>query len=191
MSGGDRKPFDPADAAQREEIRDQLGESAIAMQKQRVLAETQRAHLPSLEQRVAALGFDGDARGLFDLLPLIHVAWADGAIQAGERAMILNLLQIRGLAPQKALLTMEALLEKPPSKPYMEESLAVLREVVGDDAEQAKTIVGLCIVLAEAAGGFLGIFRRIAPEERDMIEKVAAALGEAAQAEFIRQLGKK
>ena len=184
------EPFDETRADAREELRKALDESALEMQRKRVLAETQRAAMPTLQERIAALGFDdADGMKVFDLLPLVHVAWADGTIQQGERAMILNLLQIRGLTPQRAWLTMESLLEKKPSHPYMEESLRVVRELVKDKPAQAKTIVGLCIVLAEAAGGFLGIFRRISAEEKDMIAKIADALGDAAKEEFQRQLG--
>lgn len=190
MSDDPSQPFDESRAKEREELRKSLDESALAMQRKRVMAETQKASMPTLQERIAALGFgDEDGMKVFDLLPLVHVAWADGAIQQGERAMILNLLQIRGLTPRKAWLTMESLLEKKPSNPYMEESLRVLRELVKDKPAQAKTIVGLCIVVAEAAGGFLGIFRRVSPEERDMIAKIADALGDAAKAEFQRQLG--
>jgi tellurite resistance protein len=187
---GEITPFDDSRAEDREELRKSLDESALEMQRKRVMAETQKAAMPTLQERIAALGFgDEDGMKVFDLLPLVHVAWADGEIQQGERAMILNLLQIRGLAPRKAWLTMESLLEKKPSNPYMEESLRVLRELVAEKPAQAKTIVGLCIVVAEAAGGFLGIFRRISAEEKDMIAKIADALGDAAKAEFQRQLG--
>jgi tellurite resistance protein len=190
MSEPEDQPFDESRAGEREEIRKSLDESALAMQKQRVLAQTQKGATPTLEERIKALGFDEDALHVFDLLPLVHVAWADGAIQQGERATILNLLQIRGMTPRKAWVTVESLLEKKPSKPYMEESLAVLRELVRDKPAQAKTIVGLCIVIAEAAGGFLGIFRRISAEEKATIAKIAEALGEDAMAEFQRQLGR-
>lgn len=190
MAEGELEPFDESRAEQREEIRKALDESALEMQRRRVMAETQRAAMPTLQERIAALGFgDADGMKVFDLVPLVHVAWADGAIQQGERAMILNLLQIRGLTPEKAWITMESLLEKKPSNPYMEESLAVVRELVKDKPAQAKTIVGLCIVIAEAAGGFLGIFRRISTEEKQMIAKIADVLGEAAKEEFQRQLG--
>ena len=189
MSDADDQPFDESRAGEREEIRKALDESALAMQHKRVLAETQKATMPTLEDRIKALGFEDDAMHVVDLLPLVHVAWADGRIQQGERATILNLLQIRGMTPRKAWVTMESLLEKEPSRPYMEESLAVLREVCKEQPAQAKTIVGLCIVMAEAAGGFLGIFRRISKEEKEMIAKIAEALGDEAVAEFQRQLG--
>ena len=39
----------------------------------------------------------------------------------------------------------------------------------------AKTIVGLCILVAEAAGGFFQFFNPISEEERAAIEKEACA----------------
>lgn len=181
------EPFDPAHAAERQEIRDHLGESAAALQRERIAAETtSTGKVPNLQERLVALGFDDEAQPVFDLLPLLHVAWCDGEIQAGERALILNLLQIRGVGPGKAYTTIEALLEKRPSKAYLEESLAVLRELIADKSHDAdaETIVGLCVLLAESAGGFLGIFRRVSADERDMIQRIAKALGPEAEAAF-------
>ena len=76
---------------------------------------------------------------MFDLLPLVHVAWADGSIQPGERAAILRLLTVRGLGPGKAFTTMEALLEKRPSAEYLDESLEVLQELLEDKPREART----------------------------------------------------
>ncbi len=64
---------------------------------------------------------------MFDLLPLVHVAWADGKIQQGESAMILNLLRVRGVSGGKAFTVLYSLLEKRPSQEYLDESLEVLK----------------------------------------------------------------
>lgn len=187
-STGTIEAFSEEGAQDRERIRAALHESAVALQRERIAGETGVGAIPTIEARVRALGFEEEAERIFDLLPLVHVAWADGKIQAAERAMILNLLQIRGLARGKAFTTLESLLEKKPSKPYLEESLSVLRDLVAEDPEKAPTIVGLCILVAKAAGGFLGI-RPISAEERDMIERIAKSLGDEALVELRRRLG--
>ncbi len=180
--------FSTEGAAERERIRVELDQSALALQRDRIAGETGMGPIPTLTERIHALGFEGEAERIFDLLPLVHVAWADGKIQPAERAMILNVLQVRGLARGKVFRTLEALLEKKPSDAYLEESLLLLRDVVSGDAIKSKTIVGLCILVAEAAGGFLGI-RPISAEERAMIQRIADTLGERAQDEFRRRLG--
>jgi tellurite resistance protein len=183
----DNRAFSPEGAQEREKIRLALHESAIALQRDRLAGETGTGPIPTLAERIHALGFEDEAEGIFDLLPLVEVAWADGTIQPAERALILNILQIRDLARGKAFTTLEALLEKPPSETYVEESLAVLRELVRDQPEQAQTIVGLCVLVAESAGGFLGL-RAISSKERAAITRIAEALGEETPPELRSRL---
>lgn len=187
-AGTHGEAFSKEGEAERERIRVELDQSALALQRDRIAGETGTGPIPTLADRIRALGFEGEAERIFDLLPLVHVAWADGKIQPAERAMILNVLQVRDLARGTAFRTLEALLEKKPSETYLEESLFLLRDVVSGDAAQSKTIVGLCILVAEAAGGFLGI-RPISGEERAIIQRIADTLGEQAHQEFRRRLG--
>lgn len=184
------EPFSEEGKATRETIRIKLHESAVALQRERLEAERDASEA-ALKKRIALLGFEGEAERIFDLLPLVHVAWADGKVQAGERATILNLLRIRGIPVGEAYQTMEALLEERPSNEYLEESLEVLKEVLDgkDNPEAKKTVVGLCILVAEAAGGLLGLFNPVSKEELAVIEKIAKRLGHDAHAEFQRRLG--
>jgi tellurite resistance protein len=173
-----RTPFSAEGAEEREKIRVALHESALALQRDRIAGETGTGPIPTLAERIHALGFEDEAEGIFDLLPLVLVAWADGKIQPAERGVILNILQIRDLARGKAFTTLEALLEKQPSETYAEEALCILKELVTNDPDRAQTIVGLCVLVAEAAGGFLG-FRSVSAEEQAEIERIADALGQA------------
>ncbi len=179
-------PFDQAQAHARVQLRARLHASA-----QDLLAST--THAPggtrlSVKSRIEALGFVGQAAQVFDLLPLVHVAWADGDIQAGERATVLSLLQLRALGPGEAWTVMETLLEERPSQAYLDASLDVLRELLAERGDDGRTLVGLCIVLAESAGGFLGL-GTISKPEHVMIERIAARLGARAEAEFRTRLG--
>ncbi len=185
--------FSPEGATEREELRVALHESAVAMQVDRVaLAQGEiDASRYQLSDRIRELGFEGEAERIFDLLPLVHVAWADGKIQQGERAMILNLLRVRGVSGGSAFTVLQALLEERPSREYLDESLEVLKELLQEKPSGAKTVVGLCILVAEAAGGFLQIFNPISEEERAMIEKISKALGDEAFAEYTSRLGGK
>ncbi|MGH1346635.1 MAG: tellurite resistance TerB family protein [Nannocystales bacterium] len=185
--------FSTEGAGEREELRVALHESAVAMQVDRVaLAQGEiEESRHKLSDRIRELGFEGEAERVFDLLPLVHVAWADGKVQQGERAMILNLLRVRGVNGGSAFTVLQALLEKRPSKEYLDESLEVLRDLLREKPSGAKTVVGLCILVAEAAGGFLQIFNPISEDERAMIEKISKALGDEAFAEYASRLGGK
>jgi tellurite resistance protein len=174
-------PFDVAQKEARAKLRARLGETATRLAKH-------TGDVQGLKERTEALGFGGDAGKVFDLLPLVHVAWADGGIQAGERAAILNLLTIRGIGPGAAWTVMETLLEERPTQAYLEASLDLLRDVLADRQDDGRTVVGLCILIAESAGGFLGI-RSISKSEKEMIQKIADRLGTKAQAEFHARLG--
>ncbi len=183
--------FSPEGSGAREELRVALHESAVAMQIDRIAVAQGElaASRYKLSDRIRELGFEGEAERVFDLLPLVHVAWADGKIQAGERAAILNVLIVRGVRGGSAFTVMEALLEKRPSREYLEESLEVLKELLADKPREAKTVVGLCILVANAAGGILQIFNAISKEEHAMIEKISKALGDEAFAEYSARLG--
>jgi tellurite resistance protein len=179
-------PFDAAQKEVRAKLRERLQESAEDLKASTTAAEG--GTRLSLAARIEALGFAGQAAKVFDLLPLVHVAWADGGIQAGERATVLRLLELRGLPPGEAWTVMEALLEERPSQAYLDVSLDVLRDLLEAKGDDGRTIVGLCVVLAESAGGFLGL-GAISKAERQMIETIAARLGDKAQAEFRSRLG--
>lgn len=129
-------------------------------------------------ERVRALGFDGDTGRIFDILPLIYVAWADGRIQAAERASILEVLRIREIAPgSEAWIFTEALLEQRPSQDYMELTLQLLKDVQASNHKQPTTILELCAAIANASGGFFGFTSAINDEENAALEKIAATLG--------------
>jgi tellurite resistance protein len=137
----------------------------------------------SLAERVEALGFGVDTANVFDLLPVIHVAWADGEVQRQERAAIMRVLAARGIEPGTAAhVLVESLLEKHPGKEYMDQTLAVLHEIVANNSRRTEALVDLCFVVAEAhGGGLLGLRDPIEPREKQALREVAEALGERAR----------
>jgi tellurite resistance protein len=167
-----------------------LTEAARALRSQRE-AGTLGEGDDDLRERIAALGFAGDAARAFDLVPLLHVAWADAEVQPGERATIATLLRIRGVSSVRAQEIVEALLHAPPDPVFVDEAMEVLRALVRKHGgqDQARTVVGLCVLVAEAAGGFLGLFDPVSAAERRTIEDIASRLGAAAQAELRARLG--
>lgn len=190
------KPSDPEssyfaarEAELRKAIRDRLEEQAEQLTAHRSVAERVGTDDSELAARIHALGFDGDAASIFDLLPLVHVAWADGSIQRNERTSILRLVQQRGFAPgSEPFQLMESLLEERPSAAYMRETLNLLRELVANRTDRASEIVGLCMEVASASGGFLGLGDPIHPNEKATLEEIVASLGPGAAERFQKSL---
>jgi len=154
--------------------------AARELEEKRKIAQSAGTEDVEVAAQIEALGFDGDSARIFDLLPLVHVAWADGKIQRGERSAILRILDSRGIERgSEAFQTMESLLEEKPSEAFMRQSLATLREVTGGLSDRASTIVDLCIQVAASAGGFLGLKlgQKIGDVERKQIEEILASLG--------------
>ncbi len=183
-----REFFNPAGARARERLRVEM-EAAATSVRMRRLADTLTTEV-SLAERVAALGFQGEAAQVFDLLPLVHVAWADGAIQRGERVAIFDILEARAIAADSpAFRVIETLLEERPSQEYLDESLAVCRDVVGTRSAMAETVLELCVRVAESAGGFMGLGNKVAPEERVLVARIAKQFGPRAMEAFQTRFG--
>lgn len=183
--------FAAVDQQRRKELRDKLASAASEMEEQQKIASGLSTDDLSVAERVKGLGFDGDSARVFDLLPLVHVAWADGSVQRGERAAILGIVKKRGIeADSDAFRTIASLLEERPSDAYMRQSLAVLRELTGGVGnERSGAIVDLCIEVAAASGGFLGLGQRIGDEEKTLIDEIVGTLGNSASDSFKRELG--
>lgn len=169
--------FKALEIEQRRKLREKLEAAAKDMADKQAIADSLKTDDLSLAERIKALGFSGESAGVFDLLPLVHVAWADGTVQKGERAAILRVLEARGVTSgSEGFVLMESLLEEQPSDEYMAQSLAVLKELVGAGGRSAE-IVDLCQQVASAAGGFLGLVGKVDDQERALIDQIAHQLG--------------
>jgi uncharacterized tellurite resistance protein B-like protein len=128
------------------------------------------------------LGFTPDSARVLDVLPLVHVAWADGKIQEAERNAVLAVLETRKISPASdAWLLIEALLETRPSETYLAQSLQLLKLLGHSSGADPRTIVELCTVVAEASGALFGIGAKVTQAERELIARIAAALGSDAE----------
>lgn len=169
--------FKQREIEQRRKLREKLEAAAHELAEKHAIAQSLKTADLSLAERIKALGFSGATAAVFDLLPLVHVAWADGTVQKGERAAILKVLEVRGVSPgSEGFQLLESLLEERPSDEYMSESLGVLKELVGQGGVGAD-VVALCEQVASAAGGFLGLGGKVSGEERALIDEIAGHLG--------------
>ncbi|MEZ4384349.1 MAG: TerB family tellurite resistance protein [Nannocystaceae bacterium] len=171
--------FKKQEMAQRAKLREKMEADARSLQ----LAQRRL----DLADSIKALGFDGDKGKLFNLMPLVHVAWADGAISRRERSLILSVVKARGAEPgSEAFQMMESMLEEPPPAAFMEESLSILKQTL--DGAEGTTLVELCVQVAKASGSFLGIGDPVDAKEREAIEAIARTFGDDALRAVYRAL---
>lgn len=174
----------------REKLREKLRREAEALQKERAIAKSSGADDPKVADRLRRLGFDADTAKVLDLMPLIHVAWADGTVQYNERATILRVLEERGFEPGSDVARfVESMLEHRPAESFLEESLDVLRDLLADKGRGGAAVVDLCAKVAESAGVFFGLGGEISTKERELIGHIAETLGDKAVAEFKKLIG--
>src|SRR3569623_1756572 len=132
-------------------------------------------------EKLVHLGMTANTIAALSLVPLIQVAWADGQIQDNERTAILQGAHGKGLeqgTPGYDLL--QTWLAKRPSDELLEAWEAYIKSLTAQlNAEQQRLlknqIVGFAKMVAGAAGGFLGIGRVSASEEK-VLARVDAAL---------------
>ena len=177
--------FQQREMERREEIRRRLEEAAEKARERREMGSALGTSDEALLERLQALSFDADTARVFDLLPLVHVAWADGTVTTAERAAILEILEARGIqGHEQAFLLIEALLEKRPSEEFLEETLEILAGIASNNQALVQDIANFSVAVADASGGFFGFGNRISDAERALIDRIAGRLGEPAQQAF-------
>jgi tellurite resistance protein len=185
----EERHFSQVNEDARRRLRAELDVAAQKAADARLIAASLSTSKASVIDRIQAMGFDADKARVFDLLPLVHVAWADGKVQASERRTILNILTTRGIeSDSEAWLLIEALLEERPSAAFLDETLDILRDLVGGSHDRAASLVELSIRVAEAHGALFGLLGTVSDEERKVLEHIASALSPQASAEFAARI---
>jgi len=145
-------------------------------------------HASELSQALRSLGMNSDSWRALPLLPLVHVAWADGTIQEAERRLILRLADDYGL-DEDGRLHLENWLTFPPSREVVTEGQSVLLALCSSvgpaDQQLLADVVSFSHQVAKAAGGYFGI-GSIAAEEAEAIDKIGEALGVDPERSWVR-----
>jgi hypothetical protein len=130
--------------------------------------------------QLVGLGLTAQTVAALSLVPLLMVAWADGTIQDNERAAILHGAHGKGLdegSPGYKLL--ERWLAKKPDETLFtawEAYIKALASELNDEQNRLlkNQIVNFAKVVAESAGGFLGVGRVSSTEEK-VLARIADA----------------
>jgi hypothetical protein len=130
--------------------------------------------------KLIALGLKTNTIAALSLVPLIEVAWADGEIQDNERNAILQGAHGKGLEQgSDGYELLQSWLKRRPAPALAEAWEAYIKALASQlNDEQNKLlrnqIVGFAKMVAAAAGGFLGIGRVSAAEEK-VLARIEAA----------------
>lgn len=165
------------DAAKREAIRKRLEQQAREAEAHGKLAAALNVSDDAIVKRGHELGFTAETASVIHLIPLVHVAWADGSVSAKERLTILQAAEAHGAKPgSEASTFLASLLETRPPDAWLNGVHDLLRALAKHGGSNATTIVELCNDVARATGGFLGLGSKISDEERKLIERFEASL---------------
>ena len=130
------------------------------------------------------LGIDREDHRVLALLPLIHIAWADGTLQRAERNLIERTAREMGWLAGNGEAVLERWLTAPPFDEEVDLGLALLDQLArsegeiadGYDHDQLRHLLLLCEDVGRAAGNLFGLRDGRNKDELRALEQIAAAL---------------
>ena len=135
---------------------------------------------PELLQALETLGFTPETVVLLPLMPVVRMAWAEGAVTPAERRLVVKLARARGIQEGgTADLQLLDWLDHRPSEEEFTNATRLIRALLavgGDGALTAGDLVKHCEAIAAASGGVLGIIGRISAEKRQLLTTLTAEL---------------
>jgi len=133
-------------------------------------------------ERLASLNIGSDTLAALSFVPLVAVAWADGSIDDRERSAVFSRAADQGLDKHNMghQLLERWLAEKPPSDlfPAWKAYIAALSTTLSGEAKRTlrTEVLHPTRTVAEAAGGFLGVGRKVSVQENAVIKEIESAL---------------
>lgn len=147
-----------------------------------------------LLEELGALGIDAASWRAVVLLPLVQVAWADGAVQEREKRLIREVAQAWGLSGPAGA-TLDAWLDQRPSDDLLAKGRQVLVQLanrhrgLGADLPEnlLETVQAFCLGVARSAGGLFDTLFTVDASERAALDEITTALSSSTE-EFLRDL---
>jgi hypothetical protein len=165
-----------------EVLRQRLHETKAAALKQQEITAATGIKDPVLLDKLAALDLRGGTLAALSLVPLIAVAWADGALDAEERAAILSSATRSGHGaniPSDALL--QDWLSQPPPPALIDAWKTYTAGIIGTLDEPSRQtfkneLLQQARSIARASGGVLGLGSKVSQAEEAMLSQLEAAI---------------
>jgi tellurite resistance protein len=168
-------------AKQNEELRRRLREADQVRRSKETLSAASGITDDAVLARLAALNIGSDTLAALSLVPLVAVAWADGSIDDKERSVAFSKATEMGLGKQDISyqLFTRWLAEPPP--PVLvtawKDYIGALSTSLTPEARSAfkQELLDRARAVAEAAGGILGLVRRVSPAEESVLKELERA----------------
>ena len=169
-------------ARENAQLLEAMRKKAAVQERRDALRQVMKKADDALLDRLLELGVSAQTILAMMLLPLARVAWADGTIDAKERAAILKAAEERDMpAGSASHELLKSWLEHKPSdsvvaawKTYVDGMWSSL--AAHQREEMRLRLLHLARGVAEATGGFLGLGSKISPAEQAVLDEIEAAL---------------
>ncbi|MPZ20967.1 MAG: hypothetical protein GEV06_24150 [Luteitalea sp.] len=187
----DKDAFTDRRRSQEEEYFHKREQELIAKMRRRGADEADRQQMTqrtgiadeALLQELQAIGYTPETVVLIDILPLVQVAWADGAVSTREREVIVE--KARGLSIEQGSEADRKLTEWLTDRPSDDALSVALRAISAmlqarspDQREATRQeLLASCTGIASASGGVLG-FGKVSDEEQALLDRIKLALEE-------------
>ena len=184
LFGDRRKALEEAFfAKQNERVKQQLRAKQEGQARREALAAASGIRDEGVLDKLVSLGLGAETLAALSLVPLVEVAWADGTMDAKERAAILAGIEKQGIAAASpAHELVEGWLSNRPDrqllvawKDYVKALAASLD--AGALAALRSDLLGRARAVAEAAGGVLGLGSKISKAEEGVLRDLEQAFG--------------
>jgi hypothetical protein len=171
-------------AKQDQELRRRLREADQARQDKEALAAASGITDDAVLDKLIALNIGSDTLAALSLIPLVAVAWADGSIEDKERNVAFSKAAEMGLGKDDISHQLfKQWLSEPPPPALMaawRDYIAALSAALSPEARPAfkQEILDRARAVAEAAGGILGLVRKVSPAEENVLQQLGRAFSD-------------
>jgi hypothetical protein len=140
---------------------------------------------PTVLRDLQDLGITAETVALLHVIPLVHVAWANGSVGGDERKLIFEIALLSGIEQDNpAGRQLTQWLDDCPPDEFFEKALRVLRATLDalppeQAAGRKRDLLSFCTRIAQASGritGLLAIQRSIRDTEQNLLDRIAATL---------------
>ena len=136
---------------------------------------------PAVLDELVKLGIGPETWLAVSLAPLVEVAWADGEVEPAERRAVLAAAEANGVVPgSPSYALLEGWLARRPDARLLQAWGEYIVEVcsrlqVSEREALRRQVVGRARAVAEAAGGILGLGRKVSDREDRVLRELEKA----------------
>ena len=126
------------------ELLERMRKASAAERARKELGDRSGLHDPELLKDLEELGFAPDTLKLLPLVPVLHVAWAEGSVSPEERKLILDLARRRDIAEGSAAdrQLQEWLAHKPPQHVFTRGGRIIMAMIAAGSPEVQRSVAG-------------------------------------------------